>query len=284
MPLLGILFWLIGTLIGLAVLLSLIVVWIWVWPRKTVKPSETLVCDYAHRGLHGRGVPENSLAAFELACKAGYGIELDVQLSVDGEVMVFHDYTLVRMTGHGGKVCELTAAELGTLTLGESEETIPTFAQVLELVGGRVPLLVELKGESTDSSLCPKVAKLLEKYEGEYCLESFNPLLIGQMKKLLPEAYRGLLYTDVCREKKKYSALNIALTAMALNIVAKPDFIAYNHEYRNALPVRLSTKGYRAPRFVWTIKTAADRDAAHARGEKTIFEGIFEDQQEKTVF
>ena len=279
MPFLGFLLWLLGTLIGLVCLLALIVVLIWVWPRKTVKPSEALVCDYAHRGLHGRGVPENSLAAFELACQAGYGIELDVQLSADGEVMVFHDYTLVRMTGKDGKLCERTAAELGSISLGESSETIPTFAQVLALVRGRVPLLVELKGESTDSSLCPKVAKLLEEYEGEYCLESFNPLLIGQMKKLLPNAYRGLLYTNVCREKKKYSLLNIALTVMALNVVAKPDFIAYNQLDRRALPVRFSTKGYRAPRFVWTVKTAADRDAAHARGEKTIFEGIFEDQK-----
>lgn len=280
MPFLGFLLWLVGTVVGLSFLLMLIVVFVWVWPRKTVKPSDALVCDYAHRGLHGRGVPENSLAAFELACQAGYGIELDVQLSRDGEVMVFHDYTLSRMTGKEGKLCELTAAELGALALGESEQTIPTFTQVLALVNGRVPLLIELKGETADASLCPKVAALLEDYRGEYCLESFNPILIGQMKKLLPRAYRGLLYTNVCREKKKNSLLNIALTAMALNLVAKPDFIAYNQEYRNALPVRLCTGGYRVPRFVWTVKSAADRDAAHALGEKTIFEGIFENESD----
>lgn len=277
MPLLGLILWLIGSLISLAVLLALFVVIVWIFPRKTVKPSETLVCDYAHRGLHGRGVPENSLEAFELACQAGYGIELDVQLSSDGEVMVFHDYTLVRMTGLDGKVCKKTAEELSAIRLGESDQTIPTFAQVLALVNGRVPLLVELKGESTDASLCPKVAELLKGYKGAYCIESFNPILVGQMKKLLPDAYRGLLYTNVCREKKKYSALNMALTAMALNIVARPDFIAYNQEYRAALPVRMATGGYRAPRFVWTVKSAADRDRAHALGEKTIFEGIFED-------
>ena len=152
---------LIGSLISLALLLALILLAVLVFPRKTVKPSDALLCDYAHRGLHGRGVPENSPEAFELACRAGYGIELDVQLSADGEVMVFHDYTLIRMTGKEGKLCERTAAELGAICLGESDQTIPTFAQVLALVNGRVPLLVELKGESTDSSLCPKVAELL---------------------------------------------------------------------------------------------------------------------------
>ena len=263
-----------SSLLGLVVILSLVYLFVLLRPARRVKPDEALLCDYAHRGLHGNGVPENSLAAFELACKKGFGIELDVQLSRDGKVMVFHDYTLVRMTGCDKKLCELTAEELSALTLSGSEEKIPTFEEVLSLVDGRVPLLVELKGESTDTSLCAAVAEQLKGYKGKYCLESFNPILIGNMKKFLPDAFRGLLYTNVCREKKKRSVLNILLTAMALNVVAAPDFIAYNKEDRNSLPVRLATRFFPTTQFVWTIKSKKELSDAHILGEYPIFENI----------
>ena len=228
-----------SSLLSLAVILFLLFLFLLVRPAKKREINEKLLCEYAHRGLHGDGVPENSLEAFELACKSGYGIELDVQLSRDGEVMVFHDYTLIRMTGCDKKLCELDAEELKKLTLGESEQTIPTFKEVLALVDGRVPLLVELKGESTDVSLCAPVAEILKGYSGEYCIESFNPMLVREMKKQLPGVFAGQLYTNVVRDKKKASALNILLTCMALNCLARPDFVAYNQLDRNSLPVKL---------------------------------------------
>lgn len=277
MPFVGFLIWILSTLVGLALLLFLIYLLVLIHPRRKTKPEEVLLCDYAHRGLHGRGIPENSLAAFEAACAAGYGIELDVQLSRDGVVMVFHDYTLTRMTGREQKLCELSCEELTAISLADSDQKIPTFAQVLELVDGRVPLLIELKGEDRDTSLCQKVAMCLAGYTGAYCLESFNPLLIGEIEKFLPTVPRGLLYTNVCREKKKYSILNLALTAMALNVLARPDFIAYNQHDRNSLPVKIATRLYRTPKFVWTIKSAEAREEAHRLGECPIFEGIFED-------
>ena len=264
----------VSALAGLAILICLIYLLVLVRPARKISPDEALLCDYAHRGLHGEGVPENSLAAFDLAAKRGFGIELDVPLSSDGTVMVFHDYTLVRMTGCEKKLCELTAEELSALSLDGTDERIPTFEQVLSLVDGRVPLLIELKGESTDTSLCASVAESLRNYKGKYCLESFNPLLIGNMKKFLPEAFRGLLYTNVCKEKKRNSALNILLTAMALNVVAAPDFIAYNKEYRNSFPVRLATRFYRTPQFVWTVRDEKELSDAHVLGEYPIFENI----------
>lgn len=263
---------LVSSLLGLGLILFLLYLLILVRPARRVKPDPVLLCDYAHRGLHGDGVPENSLAAFSLACEAGVGIELDVQLCADGTVMVFHDYTLTRMTGVEKKLCELSAAELQTLPLAGTDQTIPTLEQVLSLVGGRVPILVELKGESTDTSLCSRLAEQLLGYQGAYCLESFNPLLIGKMKEFLPAALRGLLYTNVCREKKKRSALTLALTAMALNVLAKPDFIAYNKADRESFPVRLTTKFYSTPRFVWTVKGEKERATAHELGEYPIFE------------
>lgn len=260
----------------LTVILLAIYLFILVRPPQKTKPNPALLRDYAHRGLHnGKDAPENSLAAFEAACRAGYGIELDVQLSRDGKVMVFHDYTLVRMTGCDKKLCELAAEELKALTLGNSDQTIPTFQEVLSLVDGRVPLLVELKGENFDTSLCPEVAKLLQNYKGLYCIESFNPLLIGNMKKRFPKTFCGLLYTNVCRDKKKNSALNIALTAMALNVVARPDFIAFSKHDRDSLPVKITTKFFGAPKFVWTVNTQEELDTAHKNGELPIFENIF---------
>ncbi len=270
-----VLYTVLSTIASLLVLFALVYLLIFVRPRRKAPTSEALLCDYAHRGLHDGNTgdtPENSLAAFELACKEGFGIELDVQLSHDGVVMVFHDATLLRMTGVDKKLCELDAEELCALSLANTEQRIPTFEQVLSLVDGRVPLLVELKGESFDTSLCEKVAEILKAYKGEYCVESFNPLLIKDIKKFLPDVYCGQLYTNVCRDKKKKSFQNIALTLMALNFLSKPDFIAYNKVDRNSLPVKITTKLYKAPRFVWTVKNEEEKALAHSLGEYPIFE------------
>ena len=264
----------IAILIPVAVLFAL---WLFlIAPRKRGAAMEPFRCPYAHRGLWGGDVPENSLAAFRAAADAGFGIELDVQLSKDGEVMVFHDYTLDRVCGVSGKVIDHTASELGNIPLnGVENECIPTLQQVLDAVGGRVPLLIELKGESGDAALVPRVLEVLQGYDGKWCMESFNPMLVMTVRKQMPDILCGLLYTNVCRDKKKRSALNIALTAMALNFIARPDFIAYNKEDRDSLPVRITTGLYGAPKVVWTIKTREELDTAHANGELPIFENIF---------
>ncbi len=243
-------------------------------PRGKTPEDRRLLTDYAHRGLHGGAVPENSMAAFRKAVEAGYGIELDVQLSRDGEVMVFHDYTLARMTGKKEKLSSLTAAELQALRLNKTRETIPTLRQVLLLVEGKVPLLVELKGERLNTALCEKTAALLRNYGGPYCVESFNPLLLRAMKKRLPDVFYGQLYTNICRDKDKYSLLNLLLTAMSLNILARPDFLAYNKLDRESLPVRLVERLYQLPRFVWTVKTEEELQTAKKLGEHIIFENV----------
>lgn len=265
------------SVLGALVVLFFVYLLFLVRPRAKQPTDTRLLCDYAHRGLHGGGVPENSLAAFEKACVSGFGIELDVQLSRDGEVMVFHDYTLVRMTGVEKKLCELTAEELGALCLADTDEKIPTLREVLSLVDGRVPLLVELKGENGDTSLCPKVAELLREYRGPYCIESFNPLLLRAMRREMNDVFYGLLYTDLWREKKgnkKRSALDVLLSVMVFNFIAKPNFIAYKESYRENLCVRLATKFYRAPRFVWTVRSKENLDLAHRLSEHPIFEKI----------
>lgn len=231
------------------------------------KISQKLLTHYAHRGLFGKNIPENSLSAFKKAVENNFGIELDVQLSKDNAVMVFHDYTLKRMTGAEGKLSDFTKDELKKLSLLETDEKIPTLEEVLKIVDGKVPLLVELKGESFDSSLCQKLAENLKEYKGEYCVESFNPLLIKNIKKYLPDVICGQLYTNVIKEKK-FSVLNLLLTMMSFNFLAKPDFIAYDKKVRKSLPVKITTELFKAPKFVWTMK---DNDRRFL-GENTIFE------------
>ena len=265
-----------AVIIILAVLLIFAVLYLVVLtrPRAKAPADKRLITDYAHRGLHGDGVPENSLAAFARAALGGYGIELDVQLSRDGEIMVFHDYTLVRMTGREGRLSDFSAAELRELTLGDTEERIPTLAEVLALVDGRVPLLVELKGESADTALCEPLARMLSQYSGPYCIESFNPMLLGKMGKLMPRVWRGLLYTNVVRDKKRASLLNLALTAMLTNVIARPNFIAYNCVDRSSACVRICTRLWRAPRFSWTVRCEEEYAHAKQNGECAIFEGF----------
>ncbi len=249
-------------------LLFLLYITVLVRPHGRAPKNKRLLCDYAHRGLHDSTVPENSLPAFEHACKKGYGIELDVQLSHDGTVMVFHDYTLHRMTGKSGRLSDMTLELLKKLTLKDSGQHIPTLKEVLSLVNGRVPILIELKGESLNTRLCKAVADVLSDYNGDYCIESFNPFLLYKMRKILPSVYYGQLYTNVCRDKKNYNPVNILLTGMAFNFIARPDFIAYNKKDRNSFAVKLTTRLYKAEKFVWTIKNG-DKSAPD---EHTIFE------------
>ncbi len=263
-----------SAILGGLLLIALLYLLVFIRPKAKQPADESLLCDYAHRGLHNDTIPENSLAAFERACERGCGIELDVQLSRDGVVMVFHDYTLARMTGAEGKLRGRDARELQALRLKDTDQTIPTLARALDLVDGRVPLLVELKGESLDTSLCEKAADLLRAYKGSYCIESFNPLLLRRMMRCLPDAYYGLLYTNTCRDKKKYSPLNLIVTAMLLNAVARPHFIAYNQLDRNSLPVKITTRLYHAPRFVWTVRSDGEYARARELGEYSIFENL----------
>lgn len=263
-------------MIALFIVLSVLIIVFLVYilflirPYKSV-PDKALLCDYAHRGLHGKEIPENSLFAFEAASSKGFGIELDVQLSKDGEVMVFHDYNLKRMTGLDKRFDELTVSELKELKLKETDEKIPTLKEVLELVNGRVPILVELKGESFDLALCDKVAEILKEYKEPYCLESFNPFLIGEMGKLLPHSFRGLLYTNYLRGPK-VNFIKALGAAMALNFIAKPNFISYNKLDRNSLPVNITTRLYRTYKFVWTVVGGKEISTAKGKGEFPIFE------------
>lgn len=255
-------------------------------PRKkgnTAPPREPFRTSYAHRGLHGAGVPENSLAAFREAVLHGYGIELDLQLSRDGEIMVFHDYNLDRMTGKNALLTDLDAEELRTLSLGGTDEKIPFFKEVLELVDGRIPLLIELKGESaTDMRLCVAVEKLLRGYAGPYCVESFNPMQLRWWKKNRPDVLRGQLVTNLVKKKDgtfSKKPVDYLLSGMLLNVCSRPDFIAADGRMKNP-SVKVCEILFGADRYVWTVKGNEMRRAYTEKKQYPIFEYLPTDFKE----
>ncbi|MBE6697192.1 MAG: glycerophosphodiester phosphodiesterase [Ruminococcaceae bacterium] len=228
---------------------------------------------FAHRGLWDQKSPENSLAAFKKAVDAGYGIEFDIHKTRDGHVVVFHDDTLIRMCGVEGRVEDKTLAELGELRLLNSDQKIPTLEELLELVDGRVPLLVELKGAALDTSLCPVANEILSQYKGPYMIESFNPLLVRWYYKNRPDVVRGQLFSNLLKEKGGNKLFYFLITILATNVLAKPHFLAYGQKSVHNLSFMICKYLYRAPAYVWTVR-AQEQIPAKARGEGIIFEGF----------
>ena len=245
-----------------------------IMPRAVDGADMELLCvDYAHRGLWNENVPENSLAAFELAVREKYGIELDIQFSRDGRIVVFHDVTLKRMCGVERRVCDLTLAELKTLRLLGTNQQIPTLVEALQLVDGRVPLLIELKGDDIDTTLCSRVAKILDNYGGAFCVESFNPMMLSWFKNYRPRYARGQLVTDFIKEKRRGNKfLSFLLSHMLLNFLSRPDFIAVHKKYQSKISFKMCTGLFRAKAFVWTVRNPKEYMDAHRSGKYTIFE------------
>ncbi len=254
---------------GIAALAALGLFLLWLFlaapGRKRPETVELARVHYAHRGLHdaAAGVPENSLAAFARAIERGCGIELDVQLSSDGIPIVFHDATLDRVCGRAGRVCELTAAELTAIPLGGSEQRIPTLAEVLDLVGGRVPLLVEIKYYRVPRTVAARAAALLDAYRGAYLIESFHPLAVAWFRRHRPSVVRGQLSMDYLKKKpdRRRRPYDLALHLFLTNFLSRPDFIAYDLHDRSTLALRVLTKIFQPTLFGWTAKNERDLTA-----------------------
>ena len=169
-------------------------------PKKTKDMEKYKNVYYAHRGLHNKDRAENSMSAFRAAVEAGYGIELDVRLSKDGKLVVFHDDTLDRVCGREGKVIDFTADELADFKLNGTSDGIPLFTDVLSIVDGKIPLLVEIKENPGDSTVSTATCEILKDYHGNYIVESFNPLSLKVVKKMLPDVSRGILCQQYYRQ------------------------------------------------------------------------------------
>ena len=234
--------------------------------------------DFAHRGLHdiGRGVVENTLPAFEAACESGYGMELDIQFSKDFEVVVFHDDTLKRLTGDPRRVSACDLNELKAFDLGGvSGAAIPTLREVLSLVNGRTPLLIELKNGKNNARLCRALMDILKDYKGEYIVESFNPLIVGWFRRNAPQVVRGQLVCPMKEYIPQASRLSAFFMAgLLLNCIGRPDFVAYDANAVRFFSPHFQRFIFHTPMAAWTVRDGHLRALVEKRGEMAIFESI----------
>jgi glycerophosphoryl diester phosphodiesterase len=233
---------------------------------------------YAHRGLHDNSsaAPEKSMLAFKKAVAAGYGIELDLQLTKDKQVVVLHDNSLKRACGVEGIVGDFTYAELKEFRLFGTEERIPLFSEVLKMVAGRVPLIVEYKvpDGTNDISVCAYGDELLRKYEGLYCIESFHPFAVRWYKKHHRAVVRGQL-ADIFTEEERFRRLRFfALQNLMFNFLCKPDFIAYHHVHGGKFALVICRRTFSRLAVAWTIKSAEELKQAKEWFDIFIFEGF----------
>ena len=244
-------------------------------------PAAFLTTPLAHRGYFNPAArrPENAVGAFRAAVAAGYGIELDVQLSADGQAMVFHDDQLARLTAETGPLMAHTAAGLGRIKLCDSDETIPTLPQVLALVAGRVPLLIEIKDQSgmlvpTSGRLEQATATALADYKGPVAVMSFNPSCVIWMARLAPGIPRGL--TTEYFDPKGWFPIPPATCDRMRDI---PDYDAtlssfISHRFTDlACPRVAALQARGAAILCWTIRSPTDEAIARKVAQNITFDG-----------
>ena len=204
----------------------------------------------AHRGLHNKKNPENSLGAFKRSIKANLPIEFDVHILKDDSLVVFHDDNLKRMTGLNKDIKDLTYPEIKDLKLKSTKEKIPTLREVLNLVGGRVLLDIEIKTDVKSKKICKLLAKELDSYKGKYMVKSFDPRFIAWFKKNRPNVFRGLLISNSARYGK---LTKFCLSWFCMNLYCKPNFLAIQKNLMNDKRVnKYKDKGIKI--LIWTIR------------------------------
>jgi glycerophosphoryl diester phosphodiesterase len=228
----------------------------------------------AHRGLHnGLIIPENSILAFEAAMEQNYPIELDVHLLADGGLAVFHDQDLRRMTSVEGTISQQTSITVKNLRLQDTDQQIPLFEEVLDLVNGKVPILIELKNPGPVGELEQNLLKQLTSYSGEYAVQSFNPMSMLWFKQKAPDIIRGQLSSDFKSGDLAWYR-KVLLQNLLMNFASSPHFIAYDFRCLPYLPVTIVKKAQNIPLISWTIRSEADRLRALKVSDNIIFEKI----------
>lgn len=263
--------------IDMAWLLLLLIPLLYVFliaPRLPRRPLGRLAgWDYAHRGLWNDELPENSLPAFQNAIDHGFGMEMDVHLTADDKLVVFHDDTLQRMCGDPRRITDCTLAELRALRL-KGKEQIPTFDAFLQLVNGQVPLIIEIKTCKRIDRLCDLVASRLDDYTGDYCVESFDPRAVRWFRQHRPQVIRGQLAFGLVKPSKNpKTPINRFVASLAQNVMGRPDFIAFEAATDHSLPMRLA-RLFRPWLVAWTVRDAATMDRLRGRYDLQIFEGF----------
>ncbi len=265
---------------------------LWLWaiaPGKGADFSQFRKVDYAHRGLHNKenGVPENSMKAFSLAALCGFGMEFDLQLTKDNFVVVHHDHSIKRTCGADRVISDLTLKELRQYRLFGTEEKIPLFSEVLKLVDGRTPLIIELKGYNDADTLCTLAMKELDGYKGLYCVESFDPRIVQWFRQHRPEIVRGQLMERLQKSEEVTSAQAFFGRNLMTNFLTRPHFEAYDFHARNVLSLRAARRLFGMQEVSWTLRTEEEYQKAKALGNLCIFERFVparEEEQKKRTF
>lgn len=222
----------------------------------------------AHRGLWNEKITENSLTAYKNAVDKGYPIETDLYASTDGVIFCFHDKTLVRMTGADGNIFDKSSEELKSLRLNDTDQTIPTLNELLQVVDGKVPLLIEIKNQP-DKTIVEKVLELLKDYKGEFAIQSFNPLYINKVRKLAPFVTRGILSTNDKEDlKTEKPHVRFIIKRMALNFLIKPHFVSY---YHGGFPLK-KRKIKNKKVLCWTVTDKETHEKVKPHVDNIIFE------------
>jgi glycerophosphoryl diester phosphodiesterase len=236
----------------------------------------------AHRGLHdaARGIVENTLPAAEAAIARGFSIECDVLLSADGTVVVYHDDTLERLTHGAGPVAAKTTAELKALRFRDGDAEVPTLQELLDLVDGRVGLIVELKSEfprHPDDRLAERVAALISRYRGPIVTKSFDPEVLSAMNRLLPEVAHGIVADDA-RSIEDYGRSTRIDRFVLRHLLhaprTRPRFVSYCVDDLPAPGPWMARRIFGLPVITWTVRSTEDRARALASADQIVFEGF----------
>ncbi len=243
------------------------------------RPQRLLARPIAHRGLHdlARGIVENTAGAVEAAIAGRYGIEVDLQISADGEAMVHHDGALGRLTEGSGRLAEMRAADLQRVPFRATSDRMMTLPELIERVGGRVALLLELKSRSDgDDRLVARVARVLAAYRGPVAAMSFDPLVVAGLRRIAPRLPRGIV-----AERRFDEATAPGLAGWQRRILAhllhapatRPDFVAYRVDDLPAPATRVA-RLLGLPVLAWTVRSPAQRRRAELWADQMIFEGF----------
>ncbi len=232
----------------------------------------------AHRGLHGNGLIENTLGACRAATEAGYANEVDIQLTADNEVVVFHDDTLGRLTDAAGPLAARTLAELKQIAIHGSNERIPTLQELLDTVAGRTPLVIELKSNWDGSDrLAARTAEILRGYEGPAAVMSFDPQVVMALRKHAPDLTRGIV-AERYYDDPEWAPLGAARKFQFGNLLhihrTRPHFVAYSVRDLPALAPQAARYILGMKLLTWTVRTDAERAKARRWADQMIFEGF----------
>ncbi len=229
----------------------------------------------AHRGFHyaAGGIPENTCAAFAAAIARDFAIECDVQLTADGEAVVFHDDNAARLTGTGRAVSSMTLQELSALPIAGSDERAPSLKEALQFVRGRVPILIELKAPAKVGPLERAVASALEGYDGPVAVMSFSPRSVRWFARKRPAILRSLV-SGAYRDGEGMSAWRrFARRNLLFTAVSRPHFVAHNVDCLDLAGSRLWRR-YGGPLLAWTVRSAEEFARVRTKADGVIFEGF----------